>query len=82
MVLYYENNLNATTFSYHLPKNMGVFDEMILLIMFMTSNVNFDARPILQLFVFALCACSKPLNRKKYKKWFCMQVYIWSHLEN
>ena len=30
----------------------------------MTSNVNFDVRPILQLCVIALCVVSQPLNRK------------------
>ena len=29
----------------------------------MTSKVNFDTRPILQLFVIALCAVSQPFNR-------------------
>ena len=29
----------------------------------MTSNVNSDARPILQLLVIALCVVSKPLNK-------------------
>ena len=29
----------------------------------MTSNVNFDARSVLQLFVIALCAVRQPLKR-------------------
>ena len=29
----------------------------------MTSNINFDVRLIVQLFVIALCAVSQPLNR-------------------
>ena len=39
-------------------------------------NVNFDARPILQLFAIALMVIvvSQPLNRKIYKEWFCVQV--------
>ena len=31
---------------------------------YVVANVNFDPRPILQLFVIALCAVSQPLNRK------------------
>ena len=38
----------------------------------MTSNVNLDARPILQLFAIALCVVSQPLNRK-LQKWFCVK---------
>ena len=32
----------------------------------MTSKVNFNARPVLQLFVIALCVVSQPLN-ENYK---------------
>ena len=34
----------------------------------MTLNVNFNARPILQLFVIALFVVSQPLNMEKLQK--------------
>ena len=46
--------------SYRLLKHIYSFDKLN----FMTSNVNFDVRPISQLFVFVLRAVSQPLNRK------------------
>ena len=48
----------------------------------MTSNVNFVARPILQLFVIALCAVSQPLNRKITKMVLHLSLHLKSYLEN
>ena len=49
----------------------------------MTSNVNFDARPILQLFVIALCAVSQPINTKIIKKSpLCKFAFLKSYIEN
>ena len=45
--------------NYHLPKKRGFINYEV-----MTSNLNFDVRLILQLFVIALCAVSQPINRK------------------
>ena len=39
----------------------------------MTSNLNFEARPLLQVFVIALCVVSKSLNMKTARK-FCFVV--------
>ena len=71
------------TSSYHLPKQ-GFINE------FFTSNVNFHARPILQLSVTALCSDSQQLDRKIqecsyfevipwklfYKNHFCLLLII------
>ena len=48
----------------------------------MTSNVNFYARPILQLFVIALCAISQPVNRKTTKMVLHVSLRLKSYLEN
>ena len=44
-------------------KNLGLFDKIVWSYD-LTSNVNFEVRPVLQLVVIALCAFSQPLNRK------------------
>ena len=49
--LYIEIILMPSTFCYHFPKTW-IHDSVVV----MTSNVNFDERPILQLFVVTLCA--------------------------
>ena len=48
----------------------------------LTSNVNFGARPILQLFVTALCVVSQPLNRKITKMVLHVSLRSKSYLEN
>ena len=48
----------------------------------MTSNVNLDARPDLQLFVIALCVVSQPLNRKITKMVLRVRLCLKSYLEN
>ena len=75
----YLNNLSATTFRYHLPKRGFIWWDSFVVT---TSNVKFDARPILQLSVIALCAVSQPLNRKITKMVVCVSLRLKSHLEN
>ena len=48
----------------------------------MTSKVNFDARPVLQLFVIALCVVSQPLNTKITKMVLRVNLPLKSYLEN
>ena len=49
----------------------------------MTSNVNFNARPILKLFIIVLCAINKPLNRKKNTKMVLhLNLHLKSYLNN
>ena len=58
------NNLNAITFSYHMSKKWVHFVECSFFVM--TSNIDFNVRQILQLFVTVLCAVSQQLNRNVY----------------
>ena len=48
----------------------------------MTSHINFEARPILQLFVIALCAVSQLLNRNITKMVLRVSLCLNSNLEN
>ena len=57
------NSLKATIFSLQPAKNGDSNDEISI-----TSKVNFDTRPILKLFVIALCAVSQPLNKQRNYK--------------
>ena len=47
----------------------------------MTSNINFNARPVLQLFVIALCVVSQTLNRKITKMVLHVSLCLKSYLE-
>ena len=48
----------------------------------MASNVNFNTKPIFQLFIIALCVVSQPLNRKITKIVLCLSLHLKSYLEN
>ena len=50
---------NATTFSCHPPKCGFIWWDSFVVT---TSNLNFAARPIFQLFIIVLYAVSQPLN--------------------
>ena len=48
----------------------------------MTSNVNFDIRPILQLSVIALCVVSELFNRRKTKMVLHLSLRVKLYYEN
>ena len=45
----------------------------------MNLNINFEAKPILQLFVIAFRAISQPIKRK-ITKMVLRLSYVWSHI--
>ena len=70
------NNLDATTFSYLLPKNTGLFDMMSYDFQHKLrreSETNFTT-----FFLVAVCAVSQLFNRNitKMGAW----VYVWKHI--
>ena len=58
---FYLVKINATTFGYHLPKITDAFDVSEV----MTLNINFDARPILLIFVTDVCVYGQSATQQK-----------------
>ena len=57
-------------------QTVGSFDGIV----YSTSNVNFDTRPALQLFVTALCAANQLLNRKIIQMILCLGLHFKSYV--